>query len=188
MKQLRGQEVIDKILDTAEALFYRQGYPATGINQIIDEAGIAKASLYKHFESKADLLVAYLQRFHEDWFRRLSDYIDQIEDPKGKVLAIFDYHKERQFQRKFGGCPFVKANHDAGANDERVLGEIQKAKQHLKALIGKLVAGSGHKNIVSDAELAELVFLTAEGAIVAASIFKREDDLRSARAIIQKLL
>ena len=51
-----------KIVDTAARLFYEQGYNSTGINQIIAEAGIAKASLYAHFSSKEDLLKEYLLR------------------------------------------------------------------------------------------------------------------------------
>ena len=57
---MRESSVKDRILDTASRLFYDQGYHVTGINQIIDEADIARASLYNHFPSKTDLLLAYL--------------------------------------------------------------------------------------------------------------------------------
>src|ERR1700753_2397483 len=107
MKKQRGQVVIDKILDTAERLFYDQGYNNTGINQVIDEADIAKASLYKHFESKTDLMVAYLERFHQAWFERLVAAVDKVPAPKQKLLAIFDHHLERQQFREYGGCPFI---------------------------------------------------------------------------------
>ncbi|WP_375417605.1 helix-turn-helix domain-containing protein [uncultured Hymenobacter sp.] len=49
------------MLDTAARLFYQQGYPLTGINQLIAAAGVAKASLYQHFRTKDDILHAYLQ-------------------------------------------------------------------------------------------------------------------------------
>src|ERR1700750_1211479 len=107
MIKQRGQTVTDKILDTAERLFFTQGYNVTGINQVIEEADIAKASLYNHFESKTDLLVAYLQRFHKQWFERLETTVNKVADPKGKLLAIFDHHSERQQAREFGGCPFI---------------------------------------------------------------------------------
>src|ERR1700760_3704164 len=119
MKQ-RGQIVTDKILDTAERLFFKQGYNITGINQVIEEADIAKASLYKHFESKVDLLIAYLQRFHEHWFARLEADVNSVQDPKQKLLALFEHHRERQVQGGFGGCRFVKANDEAGMCDTRV--------------------------------------------------------------------
>lgn len=188
MIKQRGQAVTDKILDTAERLFFKQGYNITGINQVIEEADIAKASLYKHFESKVDLLIAYLQRFHQAWFDRLETYVGNVPDPKQKLLALFEYHRERQIQGEFGGCRFIKANDEAGMSDERVLAEIQKAKQHLKAFIEQLVINSGHKKLLTDKELSNMIFMMTEGGLVAASIFKQADDLQSAKAIIQKLI
>lgn len=187
MKQ-RGQIVTDKILDTAEKLFYTQGYCNTGINQVIEEADIAKGSLYKHFESKTDLLVAYVQRTHERWYERLETAINKVSDPKKKLLALFDHHIERQQIREFGGCPFIKANDEAGMSDPRVLDEIQKTKQHSKDIIKALVASSGHKKILSDKELADTIYLMLEGSIASASVFKQSTEIQSAKKIIQKLI
>ncbi|CAA7195283.1 TetR/AcrR family transcriptional regulator [Chryseobacterium potabilaquae] len=187
MKQ-RGQVVIDKILDTADRLFYSQGYSNTGINQIIDEADIAKASLYKHFETKADLLVAYVQRTHQLWFTRLETAVNKVSDPKEKVLAIFDHHIQRQEIRQFGGCPFIKANDEAGTDDPRFLAEIQATKIHSKEFIKTLVEKSGHKKILSDEELVETIYVMLEGSIVTASVFKRADEIQSAKKIIEKLI
>jgi AcrR family transcriptional regulator len=188
MIKQRGQIVTDKILDTAERLFYTQGYSKTGINQVIEEADIAKASLYKHFQSKTDLMVAYLQRFHERWFARLEAAVNDVKDPKKKLLAIFDHHSQRQHIREFGGCPFVKANDEAGMSDPRILAEIQAAKERLRNFISKQVSQSGHKKALTDKELTETIFLMTEGAVVAASIFKQDIDLQFAKRIIQKLI
>jgi AcrR family transcriptional regulator len=188
MKKQRGQIVTDKILDTAGRLFYQQGYCNTGINQVIDEADIAKASLYKHFLSKTDLLVAYIRRTHEQWFERIQTAVNKVPDAKAKLLAVFDHHIERQEIRQFGGCPFIKANDEAGSSDPRVLEEIQKTKQHSKDFIKNLVAGSGHKKLFTDQELSDTVYLLLEGAITTVAVFKRPADLRSAKKIIQKLI
>ncbi|WP_170828398.1 TetR/AcrR family transcriptional regulator [Chryseobacterium soldanellicola] len=187
MKQ-RGQAVTDKILDTAGRLFYAQGYNNTGINQIIEEADIAKASLYKHFETKTDLLVAYIQRAHERWISRLEEAINNVTDPKEKLLAMFDHHLERQEVRQFGGCPFIKANDEAGTDDPRVLAEIQAAKLHSKKFIKELVAKSEHKKIMTDEELSETIYVMLEGSIVTASVFKSPDAIQSAKKIIKKLM
>src|ERR1700743_1296168 len=177
MIKQRGQVVVDKILDTAGRLFYTQGYNVTGINQVIEEADIAKGSLYKHFESKTDLMIAYLERTDDRWYERFQSDINAVADPKQKLLAIFDHHRERQEIREFGGCPFVKANMEAGASDPRILAEIQKAKDRLKGFIGQLVAGSGHRKILSDKELTETIYLLVEGAVVASSVYKGCTDL-----------
>lgn len=188
MSKQRGQIVTDKILDTAERLFYGQGYNATGINQVIEEADVAKASLYKHFESKADLMLGYMQRYHQQWLCRFETFLNQYTDPKEKLLAIFDYHAERQEYREFGGCPFIKANNEAGAGDPRVLAEIQQAKQQFKELIKELVVSSGHKHILGDTELAELIYLLVEGGITAGSVFKQTTDLQTAKKITQQFI
>ena len=57
----------ERLLRTAESLFQAQGYRATGINQLLEEAGVAKASFYHHFKSKEELLIAFLRRAHETW-------------------------------------------------------------------------------------------------------------------------
>ena len=188
MTQPRGQQVVDKILDSANKLFYRQGYNLTGINQIIEDAGVAKGSLYQHFQSKADLLVGYIELNRQGWFTRLKTQVDETPDPKQKLLAIFDHHIARQKYREHGGCPFIKANDEAGMSDPRVLKEIQETKQHFREFVEELVVNSGHKKAVTDKELTELIFLMIEGGSAAASVFKNTTDLQSAKQIIQKLI
>jgi AcrR family transcriptional regulator len=188
MTQPRGQQVVDKILDSANKLFYQQGYNLTGINQIIENAGVAKGSLYQHFQSKADLMIGYIELNHEVWLTRLKAYLDETPDAKQRLPAIFDYHIARQEYREHGGCPFIKANDEAGMSDPRVLKGIQDAKQHFRELVGSLVAGSGHKKAVSDKELTDLIFLLIEGGTTAASVFKNTTDLESGKQIIQKLI
>jgi len=188
MIKRRGQVVIDKILDTAEHLFYTQGYHNTGINQIIEEADIAKASLYKHFTSKADLMVAYLERFHRVWYERLENAVARVDDPKQKLLAVLDHHKERQKIRENGGCPLIKANGETSGEDPRILAEIQSAKSRLKKFIAKLVANSNHKQIVNNTELTEMVFLMLEGGVAIGSVYKNGADLSNAKKIIEKFI
>jgi AcrR family transcriptional regulator len=188
MIKQRGQVVTDKILDTADRLFYGQGYNNTGINQVIEEADIAKASLYKHFKSKTDLMVAYLKRTHERWYERMETEVGKISDPKQKLLAIVDYHIDRQTLREFGGCPFIKANDEAGMSDPRILSEIKLTKDRLRTFISGLVANSRHKQVLTEEELTETIFLLTEGAIVAASVFKHDTTLHTAKKIIEKLI
>jgi len=63
----------DRILETAQRLFYRHGIRAVGVDRIIAESGVAKMSFYRHFPSKRDLVIAFLERRHRfwmDWFTR----------------------------------------------------------------------------------------------------------------------
>jgi AcrR family transcriptional regulator len=188
MTQPRGQAVIDKILESANELFYKKGYNTTGINEIIQDAGVAKGTLYQHFQSKTDLLVGYIDLNQRGWFTRLKTLVDQTPDPKQKLLALFDYHIARQDFREYGGCPFIKANDEAGTSDERVLKGIQAVKQQFRDLIAELVLRSGHKKILTDEELTNLIFSLVEGGTTAASVFKNTADLEASKAIVQKLI
>ncbi|WP_312789668.1 TetR/AcrR family transcriptional regulator [Sphingobacterium sp.] len=187
MKQ-RGQVVIDKILDTAERLFYAQGYSNTGINQIIEEADIAKGSLYKHFQTKTDLLIAYIERLHGLWLNRMEAALGQVSDPKGKLLALFDHHTKRQEERLFGGCPFIKANDEAFTDDPRFSSEIQRVKAQSKDFIKTLVEQSGHRKLLSDDELADTIYYMLEGSIVSSSVFKTAAEIQGAKRVIEKLI
>ena len=71
--QSTGPGVADRLLSTASALFYREGIHAVGIQRVIEEAGVAKASLYAHYKSKDDLVAAYLRQRSED----------DADDPRG---------------------------------------------------------------------------------------------------------
>src|ERR1700754_649072 len=100
--------VLDKIMETADRLFYEQGDNLTGINQIIEEAGISKPSLYNHFRSKTDLLLAYLDQLYAKWFDGLDVFSKKSDTPFDKLIALFDYRISRQIANGYKGCPWNK--------------------------------------------------------------------------------
>jgi AcrR family transcriptional regulator len=103
MKRADGKIAMqERILQTADRLFYSQGIRAVGVDTIADEVGISKRTLYNHFPSKDDLIVAYLSRRIRP--REMS------ERPSAEqILEEFD-RLERSFAKGgFRGCPFVNA-------------------------------------------------------------------------------
>src|SRR6185312_4088942 len=105
---MKRSKVKDRILDVAGRLFYEQGFNMTGINQVIDEADIARGSLYNHFESKNDLLLEYLEQFQEQWFTSADEFLKEFTDPKKKIIALFEFRIQNQQKHGYGGCPFIK--------------------------------------------------------------------------------
>src|SRR4051794_18130450 len=82
----------ERILDTAYTLFSRRGIRAVGIDEVISRAGVAKATLYKHFPSKDELVLAFLERREQLWTR---DWVEaeaarRGATPEGRLLAIFN--------------------------------------------------------------------------------------------------
>jgi AcrR family transcriptional regulator len=189
---MRPVIVVEKILETADRLFYTQGYNLTGINQIIAESDVARPSLYAHFASKHDLLLAYLDGLDKKWFEGLETFIGGIDDPAEKLLGIFGYRIDRQIRSDFGGCAWTKISHEVPKDDVEVFERVSKFKARLKDRIMELVKGlgrnGGDNQFMSDEMLGESIFLLIDGAQVSTCITKTPEALYEARKIAERLL
>jgi AcrR family transcriptional regulator len=179
-----------KILNVASRLFYEQGYNSTGINQIIDEADIARGSLYNHFPSKKDLLSAYIEQAENLWFAALEEYLSQIKDPRSKLLAIFDFREQEQFKTDFRGCQFAKVVAELTKDDLKIYEQVSHEKDKLKQYIKNLLAQIELKNpsALTLEMISEAIFLLLEGSTVAASLYKSDVSIKNAKTIVAALL
>jgi len=103
----------ERILETADRLFYMRGIRAVGVDTVAAEIGISKRTLYNHFPSKAALVSAYLAR-------RFKQPPASDKPPAEQILAIFDSLERRFASKDFRGCPFVNAVAELGAEDRSV--------------------------------------------------------------------
>jgi AcrR family transcriptional regulator len=100
----------DKILQAASELFYSRGVRATGVDAIAKAANTTKMSLYKYFLSKDELVVAFLRKRDEDFTAWFVEQVDgKADNPKAKLLAIFDVISEWMDIPEFRGCAFINA-------------------------------------------------------------------------------
>ena len=103
----------ERILETADKLFYLQGIRAIGVDTIAAEIGISKRTLYNHFPSKDALITAYLER-------RFVQPRESDKPPAEQILATFDALERRFAAKDFRGCPFVNAVAELGPTDRAV--------------------------------------------------------------------
>jgi AcrR family transcriptional regulator len=103
----------DRILETADRLFYLQGIRAVGVDTIAAEIGISKRTLYNHFPSKDALIAAYLER-------RFVAPRPSDKSPLEQILGTFDSLERRFAAKDFRGCPFVNAVAELGSEDQSV--------------------------------------------------------------------
>ena len=103
----------DRILETADRLFYLQGIRAVGVDTIAAEIGISKRTLYNHFPSKDALISAYLER-------RFVEPRPSDKSPVEQILGTFDSLERRFASKDFRGCPFVNAVAELGSEDQSV--------------------------------------------------------------------
>jgi AcrR family transcriptional regulator len=120
----------ERLLAAANELFYAEGVQTVGIDRIIERAGVAKASLYNLFGSKEGLVAAYLASRHDRTTGGLTEAIESVDEPRQKILAVFEY-QARQYQRPdFNGCAFIAASTEAPAH-----GLVEQAADQFRAWI-----------------------------------------------------
>jgi AcrR family transcriptional regulator len=171
-----------RIVETASRLFYNQGYNSTGINQVIKEAEVAKASLYQYFPSKEDLLVEYLKVTATATNQALEAVVAKQKTPKAKVLALFDFLLQSTRQSQFGGCNFLNIVSEIPADNKTVRGLIRKQKDYIRGLFKATLEPAGKE------ELADELYLLFDAALVSSKVYGDAWPVKSARKVAEKIL
>ena len=169
----------ERILETAFSLFHKQGYNSTGINQIIADSKVAKASFYKHFKSKEDLCIEFLNKRHDYWFNKLIAFTSENRTPNAKVLASFDFLIFMNETENFRGCSFLNLLSEIPTNNTKILKVIQNHKIDLAEYFEKLIA---------DKQLANHVYLLFESAIIESQLFKNQLAVNQSKTIVSALI
>ncbi len=168
----------ERILETADRLFYLRGIRAVGVDTVAAEIGISKRTLYNHFPSKDELIAAYLQR-------RSTQAPPSDKPPVDQILGTFD-RLERGFASKdFRGCPFVNAVAELGAEDQSVKKIALAFKESRRLWFRDRLKQLG----VADAEgLATQLQLLVDGAIALDLVRKDPSLARAAKEAAKVLL
>lgn len=176
----------DHLVDTALNLFSRYGFHATGIDRILSESGVAKMTLYKHFKSKDELILAALRRrdeLHRNWFMREVEKL--AATPRERLVAVFTA-LENWFQSdEFSGCCFINATAEYGDKDDPIHAAAAEHKRLLRAYVRELAEAAQVKE--TDA-LTDQLMLLMEGAIVSAQITGEAAPAQPARAAAEVLV
>lgn len=109
----------ERILDTAFRLFYAHGPRGVGVDTVIAESGVAKATLYRHFPRKDDLVLAYLDKVDQAWFGQLRAAARSAgEDPREQMVGMFDALASAGRREGYHGCAFINtaAESDSGSD------------------------------------------------------------------------
>ena len=169
----------DLLLDTAADLFYRDGYHAVGIDTILAEAGLAKMTLYHHFSSKEELIIAALERRSRKIGVALGATLEAAgPSPRKRLLALFDWHEAWFASKEFNGCAFIRAVGEYPDPKSPIHQAVIKHKQAARDRLEVLLKEMG---VASPAKRAIQVHLLLEGAIVGAHTFGDPLIIKSAR-------
>lgn len=185
---MKKTSVKERIIETASDLFYFKGYNQTGINQIIEEASVAKASLYQHFRSKEDIAVAYLQRRHIHWMSALTDFVSQEPTNTGKILAAFDYLQHWLKEVNYRGCGFQNIICDIPEDQQKIKDQVLKHKNDVKEWIYDLLKTDGIYTKQKAESLGNEVLVLLEGSIILSQIQKNDWPITAGKNAGIKLL
>ena len=158
----RVSQARERILDTAFRLFYARGIRAVGVDTIIAESGVAKATFYKHFPAKDDLVLAYLDKVDAVWTGQLRSAAEAAgEDPADQLVGLFDALSTACRRDGYRGCAFINAAAEAVPGTpvhERTVAH----KQAVLAWVRELSARAG---VVDPDALARSLTLLLDGGL-----------------------
>ncbi len=174
------------LMATAQRLFYCDGYRIVGIDRLLAEAGVAKMTLYHHFPSKDDLIVAVVEQQDATVRASLETAIAAAgSSPHRRLLAVFDWLAAWFRTEDFKGCGFMRAVSEFPDPDHPVHRAAWRHKQAVNARLRDLATAAGARH---PAELADALSLLIDGAILAAHATGSAAPAATAKATAASLL
>ena len=181
----RRQRTRDRLLDTASQLFYARGFLAVGVDEIVAVSGVSKMTLYRHFPSKDDLVVAYLRRADDafcDWFERA---LATEHEARGKLVAVFHAVAVLAQSRQCLGCTFQMS---ASEYPDPSHPAHKVAVAHKREARRQFATLAREARLREPERLADELLLLMDGAWVAARMFDRNSPAKYAADAAESLI
>jgi AcrR family transcriptional regulator len=176
----------DELIDAAIRLFNRHGYHATGVDRLMAETGIAKTTLYRHFASKEDLIVAALAKVDEAAREEMRAFVEAAtDDPGGRILATFRMLDRWLMDSEFKGCPFIAAAGEFGAATDPVFQQARLHKRLYLAYFEELVRAA---RLPEPRRFAQVLLMLHEGAVAYAQVLGPAGVADTARKAAEQLM
>ncbi|MBX9245805.1 TetR/AcrR family transcriptional regulator [Actinotalea ferrariae] len=173
----------DRLLDAAEDLFYAQGTRATGVEQILETSGVGRASFYRHFASKDELVLAYLERRRGHWD---AVFTPLVRARGGHPLDVFDVLAERLEAVGYRGCTFVNTLLELPDPSDPAHRLAVEQKETMRAFFADLLAEHGYRD--DDGSLARKLLMLYDGASVTGARERSPRAAHEAREVAEVLL
>lgn len=181
-----GASARQRILDAASDLFYRSGIRAVGVDSIIRQAGVAKATFYNHFPSKDDLILAWLRQPDVRWLNWAREETERrAAAPREQLLVFFDVLGELFSRKGFRGCPYLNTAAEIPERRHPAREEVLGFQRELEGYLRQLAEAAGFP----DAEhLASELVLVVIGAWATALVTGSATPATSGRHAVEHLL
>ncbi|WP_313436264.1 TetR family transcriptional regulator [Stenotrophomonas sp.] len=174
-----------KILTTAEALIYQNGIHATGMDLLVKTSGVARKSIYRHFENKDDVAAAALNARDVRWLAWFQQECDKADGPEARILRMFTVLKGWFESDGYRGCAFINTAGEVG-NPEDPIRRI--ARHHKQKLLDYTLELTRQLGIDQPDALARQLLILMEGAITVSRVMGDYDAAYNAKDVAQLLL
>jgi AcrR family transcriptional regulator len=172
-----------QVIDAADALFYERGIRAVGMDDVRAASGVSLKRLYSLFPGKDSLVLAVLRKRHAMWTDGLTAAVESKDEPRAKLLAVYDYLAEWFAEDSFRGCGFINAFGELGPTSPEVAAYAREHKRSFQEQLAALVAEAG-----VTLSLAPQLAILAEGAQTTAAIEGSPDAAGHARRAAETLI
>lgn len=179
----------DLIIETASALFYSRGYNLVGINEIIEESGIAKATLYNHFKSKEDLCLAYLDKRDKELINNIQVFCDK--KPKGpkRLIALLEFLLPFFESENFNGCWCLRTIAEVPQDNVRIRGKIKTNKNlFLDFIQAQVEENMSQLSKAKRLKLGRTIYLLYEGAVAESHLQNEAWPIKDNIVVLKTLL
>lgn len=158
----------NELIDAAMRVFYRHGFHASSLDDILNEGGISRMTLYNHFKSKDELILAAMRRRDEIFRNKLMKFVEsKAKTPRERILAVFDFHEDWFTGSEFCGCMFINAAAEFSVADSAPRRLAAEHKQEIVRYLRDLCEQHG---LPDPSDTAEQLNILIEGSIVAARV------------------
>lgn len=175
----------DRLLESATTLFAAHGIRAVGIDRILAEAGVARASLYSSFGSKDALVTAYLHQLDLRDRQRWADAVATIDAPLDRVFAFFDLAIASAPVRNYRGCQYLNAATEFPGELQDVLQPVSAHREWLHEQLTALLAAAGRPDAPALATKVQTIY---DGALAGSKFACSEEPIRVGRGMVADLL
>jgi TetR/AcrR family transcriptional repressor of nem operon len=187
----KGEKTRQRIVRKAAAVFNQRGYSGTSMSELMEETGLEKGGIYRHFESKEDLAAAAFDYAWSEIKRRRSETLDAIPNPLGKLGGMIDSFAAKPSTVP-GGCAIMNTAIDADDGNPLLRAHARSAlREWLDDLEGLVIEGIAQGEIdpkTSAAGVASIIIATLEGSLMMSRLTNDRAPLSAAREHLHKLL
>ncbi|GAA3601211.1 TetR/AcrR family transcriptional regulator [Kineosporia mesophila] len=181
----RPSEPRDRLLATASRLFYAEGIRSIGVDRLFAEASVTRATFYRHYPGKQDLVVAYITTRDEQYRSLFAQAAGQITDPARLLHTLVVAISETVCGDDFHGCPFINAAAEFPDPESPVHQAVQAHRAWFHATLLDLLTAAGHPD---PGRAARTFVMLRDGAMVGGRLDDQQDVIASLTGAVDQLL